>query len=170
MLATIDRATNETAEATQQLERFLAGIDAEPDALQRIEERLFALRACSRKHGVQVDALPDLQRDLTSRLGLLGDQGDLLTKLGKETAAARHAYMTFAKELTAKRTQAAALLEKSVAKELPPLKFERAQVKVDNRRFAGRPSLRRRHGPREFPSLHQSRYAAGTDTENRLGG
>ncbi len=131
LLAVIDRAANETAEASQQLERFLAGIDAEPDALQRIEERLFALRACARKHGVQVDALPDLRRDLTARLGLLGDQGDMLTKLAKETTAARHAYMTFAKELTAKRAQAAAQLEKSVAKELPPLKLERAQVKVD---------------------------------------
>ena len=40
LLGAIDRAANETAEATQQLERFLADIDAEPDALQSIEERL----------------------------------------------------------------------------------------------------------------------------------
>jgi DNA repair protein RecN (Recombination protein N) len=131
LLASIDRAANETSEATQQLERFLAGIDAEPDALQNIEERLFALRACARKHGMQPDALPDLQRNLAARLSLLSDQGDQLAALAKETTAARHAYRKFAEELSAKRKQAAIQLEKAIAKELPPLKLERAQFKID---------------------------------------
>jgi DNA repair protein RecN (Recombination protein N) len=131
LLAIIDRAGAEVAEAAHQLERFLADIDAEPDALQRIEERLFALRACARKHSVQPDALPDLQRDLTARLALLGDQGDQLAALAKESAEAQRAYGKLAAELSAKRKLAAAQLEKAIAKELPPLKLERAQIKID---------------------------------------
>jgi DNA repair protein RecN (Recombination protein N) len=131
LLATIDRAAHETAEATQQLERFLAGIDAEPDTLQRIEERLFALRGLARKHNVPVEGLVELQHNLTRRLGLLADQGDQATALAKQAAEARRMYMEHAGKLSAKRKQTALQLEKAVMRELPPLKLERAQFKID---------------------------------------
>jgi DNA repair protein RecN (Recombination protein N) len=131
LLNAIDRAAQETAEAVQQLERFLADIDAEPDALQHIEERLFALRAVARKHNVPVEGLADLQCDLAARLGLLSDQGDQAALLAKQAAEARHLYIKSAEELSTKRKQAAAQLEKAVMKELPPLKLERAQFKID---------------------------------------
>jgi DNA repair protein RecN (Recombination protein N) len=52
ILANIDRLSNEVVEAGQQLASYASDIDANPDDLQRIEERLFALRAVARKHGV----------------------------------------------------------------------------------------------------------------------
>ena len=131
LLASVDRAANETAEASQQLEKFLSSVDAEPDALQHIEERLFALRACARKHGVPVEDLADLRKDLAARLALLTDQGDQVAGLAKAAAEARHAYVKSAGELSAKRKQAAEQLAKSVMRELPPLKLERAQFKID---------------------------------------
>lgn len=131
ILAAIDRAAHEAAESSQQLERFLNSIDATPDALQRIEERLFALRAVARKHGVAVEALADLRGDLASRLALLTDQGDQLVALAKAAAETRHNYKQFAEELSRERQQAAIKLEKAVMGELPPLKLERARFKVE---------------------------------------
>ena len=131
LLGAIDRAANEAAEASDQLERYLAGIDAEPDALQRIEERLFALRAAARKHSVQVDALAELRQSFAAKLALLTDQGDQLAALAKATAEARHAYKKLAESLTEKRVKAAQQMEKAVMRELPPLKLERAQFKVE---------------------------------------
>jgi DNA repair protein RecN (Recombination protein N) len=131
LLNAIDRAANETAEASAQLDKFLADIDAKPDALQRIEERLFALRACARKHGVPAEQLADLRQDLAAKLGLLTDKGDQLAALAKEAAQAKHAYEKLAGELSAKRKQAAEQLAKAVTKELPPLKLERAQFEID---------------------------------------
>lgn len=131
LLAAIDRAANETAEASQQLDKFIAGLDAEPDALQRIEERLFALRACARKHNVPVDNLADLRRDFAAKLALLTDRGDQIAALAKQAAEARAAYVKLTGELSAKRKQAAAALAKAVMKELPPLKLERAQFTID---------------------------------------
>ncbi len=131
LLAAIDRASNEAAEASQQIARFLADIDAEPDALQKIEERLFALRACARKHGVQVEALADLRKDMAAKLALLSDKGDQIAALAKAAAEAKDAYTKLAEELSTKRAQAAEQLAKAVMKELPPLKFERAQFKVE---------------------------------------
>jgi DNA repair protein RecN (Recombination protein N) len=131
ILAAIDRAANESGEASHMLARFLSTLDAQPDALQRIEERLFALRAASRKHNVPIETLPDLLRDLTARLALLNSEGGEIAKLAEQAAKARHAYVKLAEELSIKRKQAAEKFEKSIAKELPPLKLERARFIID---------------------------------------
>ena len=131
LLAAIDRAAEETAEAAARMERYLASVDAEPDALQTIEERLFALRGAARKHNVAVDALPEVQRDLAARLGLLTDQGENLVALRKQAAEASNAYKKLAGDLSAKRRAAGTKLEKAIARELPPLKLERARFAID---------------------------------------
>jgi DNA repair protein RecN (Recombination protein N) len=131
ILATIDRATNEAAEASDQLARFLSTLDAKPDALQRIEERLFALRAAARKHNTPVENLPDVLRDLSARHALLTNEGGQIAKLAEQAAKTRHAYIKLAEELNAKRIQAARKLEKAIARELPALKLERAAFMID---------------------------------------
>lgn len=131
LLATIDRAAHEAGEASRLLAQSLSSIDAEPDALQRIEERLFALRAVARKHNVQTDALPELRRDFAAKLGLLTDQGDQLTTLSKAAQTAKIAYKSLADDLSAKRRAASVKMEKGVMAELPPLKLERAVFKID---------------------------------------
>ncbi len=131
LLASIDRAANETVEAAQQLDRFATDIGAEPDALQHIEERLFAMRALARKHNVPVEELQNMQKDLSSRLALLTDQSDQAAMLAKAAIEARHIYIRCAGDLSAKRKQAAQKLAKAVMAELAPLKLERAQFTVD---------------------------------------
>jgi DNA repair protein RecN (Recombination protein N) len=131
LLSIVDRAARDVEEASQRLASFAHDIDAEPDALQRIEERLFALRAVARKHNVDATALLDLHRDLKKRLSLLTDQGDALTALAKAAAEAKHNYKKHANDLSAKRKKAAVDLAKRVLLELPPLKLERAQFIVE---------------------------------------
>jgi DNA repair protein RecN (Recombination protein N) len=132
ILAAIDRAATETAEASQQLARFLSSLDARPEALQSIEERLFALRAVARKHQVQVENLPDVLRDLSVRFSLLTDEGDQVSKLTEQTAKMRHAYVKLGEDLSDKRKHASEKLEKAINKELPPLKLERARFFIDH--------------------------------------
>ncbi|MDP9126673.1 MAG: DNA repair protein RecN [Pseudomonadota bacterium] len=131
LLAAIDRAGHETFEASERLKKYLSSEDDEPAALQRIEERLFTLRAVARKHGVQPDKLSDLQRDFKARLELLSDQDTRAGALTKAATEARRIYIECAEFLGAQRRQAAERLEKALAKELPPLKLERAQFKVE---------------------------------------
>src|SRR4029077_14434403 len=56
----IDTAINALEEADQHLARALAATDFDPAELERIEERLFALRAASRKYSTPVDGLAAL--------------------------------------------------------------------------------------------------------------
>lgn len=131
LLVLIDRVAEDANEAVQQLERYMAGLDADPETLQQIEERLFALRAMARKHNVLVDLLPETRQQLAERLTLLTDQGDQLNALAKKTTQARQAYMKFANDLSGKRRTAAQQLQKAIAHELPPLKLDRAHFVVD---------------------------------------
>ena len=131
LLTLIDRLTHDAGEASHQLSKFAHDIDAEPDALQRIEERLFSLRAVARKHGVDANALQNLHRDMRDKLALASGKGDHVAQLGKTVETTRHAYKKFAQDLSVKRKKAAEGFMKAVGKELPPLKLERAKFIVE---------------------------------------
>ena len=78
-----------------------------------------------------VEGLAELRAQLAARLALLGDKGDQIAGLAKAAAAARHAFTKLAGELSAKRKQSAEQLAKAIMRELPPLKLERAQFRIE---------------------------------------
>ncbi len=123
----IDRAAAEAADALTSLQSLATDIDLDVGELERLEERLFALRAAARKHGVDVDRLADLRTELAGRLALIEDQDSRLSRLAKEADLARTAYVATADGLSAARGAAAVELDRAVAAELPPLKLDKAQ-------------------------------------------
>ncbi|NBC31415.1 MAG: DNA repair protein RecN [Alphaproteobacteria bacterium] len=130
VLAGLDRAAAEAAEAVAGLEAFAADIETDSGELERLEERLFALRTAARKHGVEVDGLAALRERLDARLALIEDQGDALGTLAGRSAEARTAYEEAAAALGAARRTAAAGLDHAVAAELPPLKLDKARFRT----------------------------------------
>ena len=127
VIAALERAASEAAEAAGLLEKVSGEIELDPQALERVEERLFALRAAARKHGVEVDALADLRERLAAQLAALDGNGDELTRLARQEQAARATYMEAARTLSVARQEAAARLDLAVAMELPPLKLDKAR-------------------------------------------
>src|SRR5205085_116917 len=67
-LEALDRAVIEGAEAEDRLARAAEALSHDPASLDRIETRLFELRAAARKHGCQVDDLPDRMLAMRSQL------------------------------------------------------------------------------------------------------
>ena len=60
------------------VETLRADLGGDQGELERVEERLFAMRALARKHQVLADELPDLAAELTARLDRLdADAGGL---------------------------------------------------------------------------------------------
>ncbi len=125
-LAALDRAGAELADATAHLQALGADDDLDPARLEKIEERLFALKALARKHRVEVKALPALRLDLAQRLAAIDDRVGAVERLTKEAAAAKAAYLAAAEQLGALRRDTAKKFDRGVAAELPPLKLERA--------------------------------------------
>jgi DNA repair protein RecN (Recombination protein N) len=130
ILAAIGQAQDALAEAEGLLERLTGELSPDPRRLEHVEERLFALRAAARKHGVAVVELPTLLRDLTNRLAALDAGAERAAALEAAAVAARAAYGREAGALTEARTAAARRLEKAVAAELAPLKLDRARLHI----------------------------------------
>ena len=127
VIAALDRAAMEAAEASGLLERVSGEIDMDPRALEKAEERLFALRAAARKHGTEVDQLAALRDQFAAQLAALDGDGNDLGKLAKREQIARTAYVELARALSKARTESATRLDTAVAAELPPLKLDKAR-------------------------------------------
>ena len=126
-MAALERAEEALAEAETLLSRLAAETDADPRLLEQAEERLFALRAHARKHNISVVELPGLLDTLSTRLAALDTSSAEIAALEAAAAAARTIYGAAAKTLSEARRAAAGKLERAVAKELPPLRLEKAR-------------------------------------------
>jgi len=125
-LAALGRAMVELDEAATGVARFLEALSIDPADLEAVEERLFAIRALARKHGVGADDLATLTGELRARLAEV-ERGEAdLAALRGAMAAVEAGYDRAAAALSAARGAAAAGLDAAMATELPPLKMERA--------------------------------------------
>ena len=123
------------------LDEALRAADFDPLELERIEERLFALRAASRKHQVPVEGLVALQERFAADLAALGETETRVAALRAEAAACRADYESKATALSDARRAAAKKIDTAVMKELAPLKLERARftTRVDSDPQTGGP-------------------------------
>ncbi|CAN5397748.1 DNA repair protein RecN [soil metagenome] len=140
----MDAAINAMEEADQHLNAALIAADFDPRELERIEERLFALRAAARKYSTPVDGLAALAQRYASDVALIDAGADRLKVLEKNVAAADKAYDVAAQKLSAARNKAAEKLNKAVNAELAPLKLERAKFSTQIESDASSP------GPQGF--------------------
>lgn len=130
-LAALERAALELAEAQAGVDRAAEALDFDPAELERVEERLFALRALARKHGVAPDDLGGFAETLRARLAALDGSARDMAALGRAVAEAQSAHSAACADLTAARRDAAARLDAAMAGELAPLKMERAVFRTD---------------------------------------
>jgi DNA repair protein RecN (Recombination protein N) len=130
-LAALNRALDALAEAEASIERLLEEGGTDGRALERAEERLFALRAMARKHSVTVAELPALRDTLAARLAALEHGADQVAVRQAELASARAAYTVAAEALGAARRAAAVRLDRAVGKELAPLRLDKARFSTE---------------------------------------
>ena len=123
----IDAAINALEEADQHLNAALIAADFDPAELERIEERLFALRAASRKYTTPVDGLAALAARYAADIALIDAGADQLKKLEAAASEADARYGAAATKLSLARTKTADKLNKAVNAELAPLKLDRAK-------------------------------------------
>lgn len=123
----IDVAINALEEADQHLNAALIAADFDPAELERIEERLFALRAAARKFSTPVDGLAALAAKFYADVATIDAGAGQLTKLEKAAIETDAKYAAAANKLSAARIKSAEKLNKAVIAELGPLKLERAK-------------------------------------------
>ena len=125
-MAALSRAMEEVGNAEQGVAMVLEALEFDAAELEGVEERLFDIRALSRKHDVPPDDLPGLADEFRAKLAALDDGASDLKERKKAVDDAQMAYDTAAAELGEARATAAKKLDAAMSRELPPLKMERA--------------------------------------------
>ena len=129
-LAAAERAAAETAEAVAVLEAAARELDLDPRELEKVEERLFALRGLARKHHVPVADLPALQERLAAQFAAIEAGAENVEHLVRATAEARARFVAAAEGVSRARSGAALRLDAAVAAEFAPLRLDKARFRT----------------------------------------
>jgi DNA repair protein RecN (Recombination protein N) len=129
-LASLDRALIEASEAEDRIARAADALAFDPAMLERVEARLFDIRAMARKHRVEPDALAALGQSMREQLAGIEAGGERIASLERDLENVRSAYATAAVELNKRRAEAAERLDAAVAGELVPLKLDAARFRT----------------------------------------
>ncbi|AZI34544.1 DNA repair protein RecN [Caenibius tardaugens NBRC 16725] len=129
-LEALDRAVIEAGEAEEKLAAAAEALLFDPSELDRIETRLFELRALARKHHCQVDDLPEKMRGMRQALDAIeGGEAEISALITAERASYQ-AYCERAEAVHLARADAAERLDRAVAAELAPLKLDTARFRT----------------------------------------
>jgi DNA repair protein RecN (Recombination protein N) len=127
----MDTALRALDEARAHLEAALHAGHYDPHELERIEERLFTLRAAGRKYNVPVDQLSAAAARHAEELRLIDASAERLAALESATREADARYRQAASALSIERKRAAEKLAAAVNLELKPLRLERARFSLE---------------------------------------
>ena len=114
----------------QRLRDYADDIDASPDRLAEVEDRLAALDRLKRKYGPKLDDVIALGEELQRKLDEMENKDEVLRKLRQEQAATAERYLDAARALSRQRYEAARKLEKLVESEINELAMK-ARFKVE---------------------------------------
>ncbi len=122
----LDAALSAIEEARAHLESALRAANYDPAELERIEERLFSLRAAARKYNTPVDDLAALADRYSDALALIDAGAEKLAVLEKAAVETDARFRKAATALSEARKKVSAKLDKAVNTEIKPLKLDRA--------------------------------------------
>lgn len=127
IIAALDRASAEVQEASALIQSLSADLQEGGHDLESIDDRLHELKSQARKHNCAVDDLAAMRETLAAKLNLIEYADEALEEQMRKVEKARKAYAAQGEKDSAQRALASAKLDKLVAKELPPLKLDKAK-------------------------------------------
>jgi DNA repair protein RecN (Recombination protein N) len=112
------------------LRQYSDTIDASPERLQEVEERLALIERLKRKHGPSLGEVLLKQHALQSELEELSGTDERIAALDREVAEARRSYVEMAGRLSTGRRLAAEEFSKALERLLAELAMDRTSVEV----------------------------------------
>jgi DNA repair protein RecN (Recombination protein N) len=109
---------------------YADGIDASPERLAEVEDRLALLDRLKRKYGKTVDEVIAYGEDVARKLNELENREDLVRDLKKQLTAAAATYLAAAQTVSKRRYSAARELQKLVEAEINQLAMK-AQFRIE---------------------------------------
>jgi DNA repair protein RecN (Recombination protein N) len=112
------------------LRGYASSIDASPERLQEVEDRLALLERLIRKHGATLADVIEKRRALRAEQATLESLGDRLAAAESEVEDATARYLARARELSAMRQAAAARFARALVAQLKELAMEHTRFEV----------------------------------------
>jgi DNA repair protein RecN (Recombination protein N) len=120
-LAALEQARISVEDVGATLRDYAGGIQASPEHLAQVEDRLALLDRLKRKYGATVDEVIEFGADVLRKLADVENKDEILRQLREELARAANEYLKAAIALSKKRADAARKLEKLVEAEINDL-------------------------------------------------
>lgn len=129
-LASLEGAKAAIEDVSTTARDYADGIDASPERLAEVEDRLALIDRLKRKYGSSVDEVIAYGEDVARKLNELENREDVVRELKKELAVAAAAYLGEAQAASKKRYSSARELQKLVEAEINQLAMK-AQFKIE---------------------------------------
>jgi DNA repair protein RecN (Recombination protein N) len=120
-LAALDSARISVEDVGATLRDYAGGIQASPEHLAEVEDRLAILDRLKRKYGPSLDDVIKFGDEVGRKLSEMENKDEVLRQLRKELAAAASEYLGEARAISQKRKDGARKLEKLVESEIGDL-------------------------------------------------
>jgi DNA repair protein RecN (Recombination protein N) len=120
-MATLDSARISVEDVGASLRDYAGGIEASPEHLAEVEDRLAALDRLKRKYGPTLDDVLKHGEEVRRKLSEMENKDEVLQQLRGELAKAVEQYLSAAQVLSKKRYESARKLEKLVEAEINDL-------------------------------------------------
>jgi DNA repair protein RecN (Recombination protein N) len=125
-LAALETARISVEDVGATVRDYAGGIQASPEHLAEVEDRLAALDRLKRKYGPALDDVIAFGADVARKLSEIENKDEILRELRAELAKAGADYLRAARALSKKRAEAARKLEKLVEAEINDLAMKSA--------------------------------------------
>src|SRR5947209_8915746 len=120
-LASLENARISVEDVGAGLRDYAGGIEASPEHLARVEDRLALLDRLKRKYGPTLDDVIKLGEEVTRKLSEIENKDEILKELRADLADTAEKYLQAARALSKKRYEAAKKLEKLVEAQINEL-------------------------------------------------
>ena len=120
-LAALDSARISVEDVGATLRDYAGGIQASPEHLAEVEDRLALLDRLKRKYGPTLDEVIQFGAEVSRKLAEVENKDEILGRLRKDLAKAAEEYLRVARLLSKKRGEASRKLEKLVEAEINDL-------------------------------------------------
>ncbi|MGK7920163.1 MAG: DNA repair protein RecN [Trichodesmium sp.] len=131
ILEMINDALTQVVEASREISNYGEKLEADPERLQDVEERIKELKQICRKYGPTLAEAINYYEKIQGELKELQDGGESLENLEKVYLEAQKELLNKCSELSLQRHNTAAKLEKNLVEELKPLAMEKVKFEVE---------------------------------------
>ncbi|MDR8524645.1 MULTISPECIES: DNA repair protein RecN [Shewanella] len=126
----LNDALIQVQESTSEIERYLDGLELDPEYFAHLEQRLSKTMQLARKHQVSASELYQHHQSLLEELEDLGSDDDKLDDIKEQLKASREAYLVHARKLSQSRSRYAKELDKQVTQSIHELNMPKGKFNI----------------------------------------